>query len=95
MLLDSVAVKVVVVREPLRARALPDRDETVLLGVEDPALLSHRLGIGHRRREEPVPRDPAVQSGPVVVPVAISSQFEFGGRFDQIDFARKSFPDFT
>ena len=49
--------------------ALPDGHEPVLLGVEDAALLPHGLRVGDGGGEEAVPLHPAVEAGPVVVPV--------------------------
>ena len=38
--------------------------------MKDPALLAHGLGVGDGGGEEAVHLDPAVQTGPLIVPVA-------------------------
>ena len=48
MLIKSGSVELVGVRESLRPRAFPHRDQSVLLGVEDAALLAHPIGSGVR-----------------------------------------------
>lgn len=55
MLLDDGAVEAVSVGEALGPCALSDADDTVLLRVQNSALLAHRLWVGDGGREEAVP----------------------------------------
>ena len=69
VLVQNRPAELVRVRESLGASALPHRDEAVLLRVKHAALLPHGLGVGHRRGEVAVVREPAVEARPLVVPV--------------------------
>ena len=54
MLLKSRAIEFVGVRETLASGTLPHRHESVLVGVEDSALLAHGLRVGNGCGEESV-----------------------------------------
>ncbi len=47
MFVEDGSVEVEVIRETLRTRTLADRNDTRLLWVQNSALFTHGLGIGH------------------------------------------------
>ena len=70
VLVQNGPVEVEVVGETLRPSALSNRDNSRLLRMQHSTLFPHRLGVSHGGGEEAVPSDPAVEPGPVIVPVA-------------------------
>lgn len=74
VLVVHVARELEVVREALRASALPDRHDAVLLWVEHLAHLAHGLGVSGGGGEVTLEVQAAEQSAPAVVAVGCVGQ---------------------
>lgn len=70
MFFDHGPVELEVIRKALRASTFSDGNEPVLLGMQNATLLAHRLRVSYRRGEVPVPVDPTIQTGPLVMAIA-------------------------
>ena len=70
MLIKASPVELVGVREALGPGALPDGDQPVLVWMQHPPLLPHRLWVGNGCRKEAIIFNSSVQTSPLVVAVA-------------------------
>ena len=70
MLVKGSPVELVGVREALRPSTLPDRDQPVLVWLQHPALLPHRLWVGDGCRKEAIILNSSIETSPLIVTVA-------------------------